>query len=639
MEEKEFSCRPQDDLYTAVNGEWLKHAVIPGDQATVGGFTDLAMGVEKIMMADFARFAKEGAEVPSELVRSIRLYRKALDVETREKVGLTPIAGGIALLQGIHELADVSKQALALKAEHVALPFSAFVDVDAKDSDHYAITCMGPSTILPDTSFYKDLQASGGAALLQVWKDMAVKLLSQAPGIDAAKAASIADGALRFDALIATKVKSSVEWADSIAAYNPTTLGEAAKQLVGFDLAGYFAHRFHVTEANTKVIFAETRYFASFGEIFNAKTLPDYVDWALAKLVILAAGFASEAQRIEASTFRRTMYGIKEAAPLEKYAYRTADSFFADLDGIYYGKTYFGAKAKEDVTTIAKDIIKAYGKRIASKQWLSPATRKMAQVKLSTMVLKLGYPEKVSPVFQQITVDEDDCFMTAIFKILNVSGKYSDSLLGKVVDRSLWVMPAHLVNACYNPTSNDLTFPAAILQAPFYSIEQTRAENLGGIGTVIGHEISHAFDNNGAQFDEKGNIHNWWTEDDYKNFRSMIKAETEQFDHLPLCGSFTSGELIVSESVADNGGMGVSLEVAHEEGVTDFKPFFINFARIWCMKAHDGYTLTLLKTDVHAPNYWRANMQPRNFPEWYEAFGVKPTDKMYLPVEKRVSIW
>ena len=213
-----------------------------------------------------------------------------------------------------------------------------------------------------------------------------------------------------------------------------------------------------------------------------------------------------------------------------------------------------------------------------------------------------------------------------------------DRLL-KPVDRTEWDMPGHMVNACYNPSSNDITFPAAILQKPFYSLQQSVSENLGGIGAVIGHEISHAFDNNGANFDENGNLKNWWTEEDFKAFKDKTKDMIEQFDGIEFHGGKVNGELVVSENIADNGGMGVTLEIMHGLEAPDYKAYFMNWARVWCMKAKEEFIQLLLSNDVHSPAVLRANMSPRNFSEWYKAFGVTENDGMYIPPEKRISIW
>ncbi|MCR4933967.1 MAG: M13 family peptidase, partial [Lachnospiraceae bacterium] len=258
---------------------------------------------------------------------------------------------------------------------------------------------------------------------------------------------------------------------------------------------------------------------------------------------------------------------------------------------------------------------------------------------LSTIVVKMGYPDEIRKIWSELVFEESDSLYESVCKIRAVKKKDMIDKLYKPVDRTEWVMPGHMVNACYNPSANDITFPAAILQKPFYSLSQLESENLGGIGAVIGHEISHAFDNNGANFDENGNLNNWWLEEDFAAFKALTKDMIEQFDGIEFHGGKVNGELTVSENIADNGGMGVTLEIMHTLSDANFKAYFKNWARVWCMKAKEEYIQLLLANDVHSPATLRANMAPRNFKEWYEAFDVKESDKMYIAPDKRISIW
>ena len=260
-------------------------------------------------------------------------------------------------------------------------------------------------------------------------------------------------------------------------------------------------------------------------------------------------------------------------------------------------------------------------------------------MKLSAIKIKMGYPDTFDPFFDTLKVSEEDSFFEAMEKLSSLRKKHRLERLNRPTDRGEWQMPGHMVNACYDPSKNDITFPAAILQKPFYSLEQKTEENLGGIGAVIGHEISHAFDNNGARFDENGNLCDWWKEEDFKMFEELTKNMTEQFDGIPYHGGKVNGGLVVSENIADNGGMAVTIEIMHQLDDPDFQAYFLNWAKIWRMKAKEGYIKLLLTMDVHSPAELRANMQPRNFSEWYEAFDVQPTDKMYIPENKRVVIW
>jgi putative endopeptidase len=251
----------------------------------------------------------------------------------------------------------------------------------------------------------------------------------------------------------------------------------------------------------------------------------------------------------------------------------------------------------------------------------------------------MGYPDKVDELFDKLVFDENDSLFDIMLTLKKIRFANGLDMLTKPVNREEWAMPGHMVNACYNPFVNDITFPAAILQPPFYSIKQTRSENLGGIGAVIGHEISHAFDSNGAKCDENGNINNWWTSEDTKRFKKKINAMIREFDGIELPWGKVNGKFIVSENMADNGGMAVTLAIMAKTEGASYEEYFMNWARVWCVKAKPEYLQLLLTLDVHGPAVLRANMTPRNFDEWYNTFGVKRTDKMYLAPSKRVIIW
>ena len=255
------------------------------------------------------------------------------------------------------------------------------------------------------------------------------------------------------------------------------------------------------------------------------------------------------------------------------------------------------------------------------------------------MGVKMGYPDKVDPIYDKFVFNESASLFNIVMELNKIRLLDSFSKLTKDVDPTTWAMPGHMVNACYNPFVNDITFPAAILQPPFYSINQTRSENLGGIGAVIGHEISHAFDSNGAKFDENGNLSNWWTKEDLKKFNKKINAMIKQFDGIELPWGTVNGKFAVSENIADNGGVAVTLDIMSNMENASFEEYFINWAKIWCVKARPEFLQLLLSVDVHGPNILRANIPPRNFEKWYETFNVKKTDKMYIAPSKRVVIW
>lgn len=365
----------------------------------------------------------------------------------------------------------------------------------------------------------------------------------------------------------------------------------------------------------------------------------DYLAWAKVNLIVSNVSYLSEEYRNLAGTYARAISGAKKMSSVDKFAYRLVNQYYDEVIGVYYGKKYFGEEAKADVISIVKNLVESYKIRLQENTWLSKDTIDKAITKLDKMEIKIGYPDKIADKYYSYVYSPNQSLLEIIDHLTSIVVSYSDAKLYQPVDRTLWVMSGNTVNACYNPSFNDITFPAAILQAPFYSINQSIEENYGGIGCVIGHEISHAFDNNGAQMDELGNINNWWTEADYKNFQTKTQAMIEQFDGLPLEGAKVNGKLSVSENIADNGGVTSSLaSIERIKPNCDLKPFFINYARIWCTKARPEYTKLLLTVDVHGPAYYRANMQVRNFPEFYKAFNIKETDKMYLDPAKRIII-
>lgn len=633
MTEEKTEVRVQDDLYQYVNGDFVQKARIPADHSSVGGFITLRDNVEKTMLKEFKALAR-GRKSNDPLVdKAVLLYEKAMEDDEKKKEGFAYVQKKLSYLDQWKTVDDVVDFLPYFYDNNIPLPFEIGVDADMKDTSRHIVLVTAPSIILPDTTYYGK---EAGKKLLSVYQDMAEKILSRF--YKERKAKKIVKDALAFDKLLSTLVKSQEELADYIKSYNPVETETLVEQMAPLKMRSFLRVRYGVLPK--KVIVMEPRYFEGFSTVFNERTVSLYLGWAKTKVALSFAPYLSEELRDLSGIFGRTLSGQKKGATKDKFAYRLANRYFGGPVGVYYGRKYFGKQAKEDVIQIVKDLIETYKNRLSKNTWLSPETRRKAIFKLDKIVLKIGYPERNDPLYSFLAFDPESSLAEIVDTLNRERGRYSDRLLSEPVDRSLWGMDAHLVNACYNPCSNDITFPAAILQAPFYDIHQKKEENYGGIGTVIGHEISHAFDNNGAQMDEFGNINNWWTKKDYETFRVKTQAMIEQFDNLPLAGGKVNGKLVVSENIADNGGVASSLETMERNIENpDYQSFFLNFARIWCSKARPEYTRLLLSIDVHSPAYYRADMQVRNFPQFYKAFSVKEGDGMFLPEDKRVIIW
>ena len=387
------------------------------------------------------------------------------------------------------------------------------------------------------------------------------------------------------------------------------------------------------------IIVSEPRYFENFASVFNNETFEQYKHWAYVNGLINSCSLLTEELRELGSVYYRTIAGIPKNTPIEKFAYQLASDMYSEPVGLYYGEKYFGEEAKKDITEIVYQIIDTYKERIQKNEILEEETREKAILKLSKIGVKMGYPDKVLDFYGKLIFNEESSLFDIVNELRRITLLDNLEKLSKPTNPEKWAMPGHMVNACYDPFVNDITFPAAILQAPFYSIKQTRSENLGGIGAVIGHEISHAFDSNGAKCDENGNINNWWKEEDTKRFEAKVNQMVEQFDGIELPWGKVNGKFIVSENMADNGGMGVTLEIMSKTPNASYEEYFTNWAKVWCMKAKPEYLQLLINLDVHGPNILRANMPPRNFEEWYSTFDVKESDQMYIEPSKRIVIW
>ncbi len=633
----EATVRIQDDLYEAVNGEWLKTAVIPEDRPATGGFSDLDQEVEKIMMADFKALAKgeKSTGIP-EMKFAAALYRKVLDTARRNREGVGPVLPLLEKIRAIRSVGELNAAADELLLQGVELPLRMGVEADMQDAEKHSFIVAGPEIILPDTAYYAEGNEAG-KQLLAVWADMAGRALAFAP-LSADEQKQYLSDALAYDALIAGTVKSQLEWSEYFKCHNPMSADEVAAQAAPFDVKGLLRRLYGEKTPETLIVY-DPRALKELNGYFSEENLPLYLHWAYVRTLLRASAFLSEELAALGKTYFRALTGVEADPPLEKQAYQTASETYSEPVGVYYGRTYFGEEAKADVVALVKKIIDTYKLRMEKNGFLAPETKEKAIRKLSTIEIKMGYPDEIKPIWSRLVFDETD----SLFEVMQTLSaiRFRDNLdkLCKPVDRTEWLMPGHMVNACYNPLSNDITFPAAILQKPFYSLAQSVSENLGGIGAVIGHEISHAFDNNGANFDEHGNLKNWWKEEDFQAFKALTQDMIAQFDGIEFHGGKVNGELTVSENIADNGGMGVTLEIMHTLPDADYRAYFMNWARVWCMKAKEEYILLRLNNDVHSPNVLRANMPPRNFAEWYEAFSVTEKDRMYLAPDKRISIW
>ena len=630
----------KDNLYMHVNYEWLKNTKIPKDKPAAGSFQDLDESVEKQLISDFEEYHKGNIKAPNDMfVEAMKMHELASDFASREKQGVEPLMPIVKKVQSINSLTDLNSQLSDWVENDLPLPFTLDVEPDWKDTSKNAVFFYAPSLILPDKTYYDGKTHKNTPELLKTWAEMSQKILVLV-GYSEADAQKMVTEAQEFDKSLVPFVMTAEEFADQVKLYNPRTLDQLSGYSKNFDLKAMVTAL--VDAEPDKVVVTQPKFFEALNELVNDSSFTSLKSWIITRTVNAFAPYLSEDIRQTADMFHRAVSGIQESLSQPKFAYSVIDDTFKYVIGDYYGKKYLGEDAKEDATNMVKEMIDIYKKRLQNNTWLGDKTRAKAILKLDKIVIKVGFPEKIKPVYQKLhvtTAKDGGTLLSNYLNIEKVMIQDNFEKFHKPVDRTEWDMPSQLVNACYDPSHNDITFPAAILEKPFYDLKQSHSKNFGGVGCVMGHEISHAFDNNGSHFDEYGNMVNWWTDKDAASFKKLTQKMVDEFNGIPFAGGKVNGKLCVSENIADNGGMSCSLEAVKKYDDIDLQDFFINWATIWRMKASKQYKQMLLATDVHAPEELRGNVQPQNFEDFYKAFDIQKGDGMWLDPDKRVQIW
>lgn len=622
------------DFYEAVNGKWLQDAIIPSDKVSVGGFNDIDEEITNILIKDFDDMVNGKKEINNSLLEEfINYYKITLDFEKRDQEGEKPLLPYLEKVEALNNMEELNSQMKNFINMGIKLPFQFGVMADMKNAEYYTMYAYAPTLFLPDKTYYTQ---DSSDQLLDIYAKMQQGLLILA-GKTEEEAHKIVKEALAFDKLLVPYTKTRQEYNDFTAMYNPKSIDEFSSYSKNTNFKNLLLE---LTGKNVeKVIVGDLQYYEKINEILNEENFELLKSWMIVNLVYDYSSYLSEDFRQQNAVYSMAITGQEKLSEKERSAFNLATMSFSHVIGDYYGRTYFGEEAKNDVIKMVENIIDVFEKRLKDNNWLSDDTKLAAIKKLNLMEIQIGYPDKINSLFKDLKVDMNKSLLENTVDITYDLSEKQYKLYGERVDRSDWSMSAHTVNAMYSPMENTITFPAAILKAPFYSMEQTPSQNYGGIGTVIAHEITHAFDNNGAQFDEYGNIKNWWTEDDYKEFEKRSAQMIDLFNEIEHAGIPLNGEMTVGENIADAGGLSCALEVVKNMDNGNLKEFFANWATIWRAKFNPEYEQLLMNVDVHAPNKLRTNIQLKNIDEFYDTFNVEESDGMYLDPEKRVKIW
>lgn len=628
-----LKAREQDNLYLAVNSKWMEENPIPADEPWKTSFDVVEEKGRNRLLHDLENFAAGKEEVPAikNFAKVVEFYRIARDADKRDTDGASPIKKDLKFLLNLKNLNDVNQNIKKLFLDYV-LPFNLSVDADFKNAQLNVVYFNRLDPILRDPSYYgKD----NTKELLSIWQKQTENLLTMA-GLGKIEARQYAEDALKLDQRLVKYYNSAQFNAKMENLYNPVSVKDFEAKSKYLDLTKLLQDC-NLEDAEF-IIATEINYLDHFSELFNENNFAELKGWLISLFINYAAHYLSHDFRKAAMPLTKALWGIDSIPSDARYAYQQTKTVFDDVLGQFYGRKYLGEEAKRDATEIVENMIQVYKKRLRENNWLTEATKKQAIKKLDTMILKIAYPDHVQEFYDLFEVKQDGNLYENVKFNKNIRKLDNLAHLNQPVDHTVWGFSPIEANACYDPSDNDITLPALILQKPFYDLGQDRAANYGGFGTVIGHEISHAFDNNGSQFDEKGNMKNWWTKQDYDEFNKRIKAEIALFDGVKVGETKIDGELTVSENIGDQGGLTVAVASNKQEN-GDMKLLFENFARVWETNAKPEFLNLLAASDIHSLPQARVNVQVQCQPEFYQAFDIKPTDGMWLDPAKRVSIW
>ena len=625
------------NFYQAVNKEWLLKAKIPADSPTIDNFYTLGEDIKGKLKKDIKNLGegKETSDITG-MSEFITFYKAASDYKQREKDGLEPLKPYLKEIEDIKDLNDLASKSASLTDKGIPLPFGYDVGTNAENTSQKQIQLSPPSILLPDVSIYKD-EASKKQYLTPI--ETATQKALEMLGYSEKNSKRIVKEALEFDEIIAKYSLSSEEMSESKNLVHPKTAEEINDYSGSFKL--YDVIKGIMGRDLDTINVPNTKYFENYSKIVNQNNFSKIKSWILVQEAMAASNSLTEDYRLNFASISMAIMGTQKPISKEDTVYEMSVNLFSDVMSVYYGRKYFGEEAKTDVTGMIDKIKNVYRGRLQQNDWLTEDTRNKAIEKLDKMKVFVGYQEDVEPGTKELHLDPNKSFFELSEDIAQFGKRYTIDHFDEPIDKNKWSGSAFDINAYYNPESNSINFPAGILQAPFYDKNQSTEKNYGGIGVVIGHEITHAFDSNGADYDENGDMHNWWTKADTKAFDKRIKAFEDQWNGLEIYGTKVNGKLTVTENVADAGGLSSTLQVLKTDVTKpNLKDYFENYADIWKQKASLQYNKYTMVQDVHAPNELRVNQQLKNLPEFYEAYPqIKEGDAMYLAPSKRISLW
>ncbi len=642
---------PKADFFRYVNGTWLDSTEIPDDMTAWGSFYELRERTDNDALAILEKASKdETLDKESDQAKAVFLYKSIMDTENRNKQGVEPVKPYLSKIDEIQNAKDLQDFLVEMSDYGSAGFFSFSVQADRKNSN-MNVAYLSPSGLgLPDRDYYV-ADDSDSKEKREKYKTYVADMLMHLD-FSEEEAKKEAEVILAFETSLAKPQLDKVERRDARNTYNPMSIADLQKRVPAMEWNNYF-EGIGASDLDT-IIVSQPRYMDALQGIFaenSVEAWKSYLRWNLFNDA--APTLTTGLERKNWEFYDKTLQGAQEQRPINERALATINSVLGEALGKLYVEEHFPAEAKEKAQEMIGNIVQAYENRINDLSWMSEETKKKALNKLSSCTVKVGYPDKWKD-YSALKIKSPAEGGSYFENMLNAQKwRVAENLtdLGQPVDKSEWYMPPQTVNAYYNPSFNEIVFPAAILQPPFYDYKADAAVNYGGIGAVIGHEISHGFDDSGARFDAEGNLNNWWTEKDLEQFEELGADLAEQYNNIEVLDSiYINGEFTLGENIGDLGGVNAAydgLQIHLEEhgnpgeidGFTPEQRFFLSWATVWRTKMREEALKNRIKTDPHSPGMYRAYVPLQNIDAWYEAFLIKKGDPMYVEPEKRVRIW
>lgn len=644
------SVKPGDDFFRFVNGTWYDRTEIPADKTRWGSFDELRQNTDNDALAILKEAASKNLDPKSDQAKAVNVYKTYMDTVTRNKKGIKPLKPYLAKINAIKSVKDINALITEMTPEGGIGFYTAGVGPDAKNSKRNIVYIGLGSVGLPDRDYYisddKDSKEKREKYVAHVARMLT--FLGEKPE-DAKKNA---EKVLALETEMSRPRLDRVERRDRRKTYNPMTVTELQKLTPSVNWDAYL-QGVGIGKIDSLVV-SQPKYMTALEDIFKANKVEDWKAYLRWTLINKSTGvLTTDIETANWEFYSKTLTGALKQRPREERALQVVNGTVGEALGKLYVEKKFPAEAKEKAKAMIDNVFLAFENRINNLPWMTPATRKGAIDKLRKSTVKIGYPDKWKDYskLEIVALDKGGNYFDNMKNVARWGFAENVADLQKPVDKTRWGMSPQTVNAYYNPSYNEIVFPAAILQPPFYDYKADEAVNYGGIGAVIGHEISHGFDDSGSRYNADGNLMNWWTEDDLKQFTGLGGALAAQYSALePLPGTFVDGKFTLGENIGDLGGVNAAYDglqlflnkngrPADIDGFTPEQRFFISWGTIWRSKMRDEAIKNQVKTDPHTPGMYRAYVPLQNVDTFYQAFGIKEGDKLYVKPENRVKIW